>query len=272
MTSLPRSGTVRAARLLAEIGDARGRFPTAAVRQDPQRRLPVRRRQGTPRRPLRLRRRLPPREPLGRPALPTSPRPRGDHPHAVRIPARAWAHIIWRCRQDHTPDDPARHQALPGNPQPRSTGGLTQGNSSRGLLTPAPSPTERGESATDCHASPQHRPGQRLQQSFRWAAASRYSDACSPDTPREATQSSTPGALQPALHQFRGAAVQVVGPPFDVGEDVGDAGQVLQFVAAAVRGLSSSGTASGVSVRACWLFAVAATLCARAWWVLRSAR
>ena len=36
------------------------------------------------------------------------------------------------------------------------------------------------------------------------------------------------------------------------------------------RGLSSSGTASGV--RACWLLAVAATLCARAWWVLRSAR
>ncbi|HEX4059474.1 MAG TPA: transposase [Streptosporangiaceae bacterium] len=27
-TSLPRSGTVRAARLLAEMGDARGRFPT----------------------------------------------------------------------------------------------------------------------------------------------------------------------------------------------------------------------------------------------------
>jgi transposase len=27
-TSLPRSGTVRAARLLGEIGDARGRFPT----------------------------------------------------------------------------------------------------------------------------------------------------------------------------------------------------------------------------------------------------
>jgi transposase len=27
-TSLPRSGTVRAARLLAEIGDARGQFPT----------------------------------------------------------------------------------------------------------------------------------------------------------------------------------------------------------------------------------------------------
>jgi transposase len=30
-TSLPRSGTVRAARLLAEIGDARGRYPTPEV-------------------------------------------------------------------------------------------------------------------------------------------------------------------------------------------------------------------------------------------------
>ena len=30
-TSLPRSGRVRAARLLAEIGDARGRFPTAGA-------------------------------------------------------------------------------------------------------------------------------------------------------------------------------------------------------------------------------------------------
>jgi len=34
-TSLPRSGTVRAARLLAEIGDCRGRFPTPAWRPRP---------------------------------------------------------------------------------------------------------------------------------------------------------------------------------------------------------------------------------------------
>lgn len=35
-----------------------------------------------------------------------------DHPHAVRILARAWLHIIWRCWQDGTPYDPERHNAL----------------------------------------------------------------------------------------------------------------------------------------------------------------
>jgi len=60
VTSLPR--TVRAARLLAEIGDARGRFPTAqipgllrrrragdpTIRQDQVSRIPIRRRQTAP--------------------------------------------------------------------------------------------------------------------------------------------------------------------------------------------------------------------------------
>ena len=31
------------------------------------------------------------------------------HVHAVRILARAWLRVIWRCRQDHTPYGPARH-------------------------------------------------------------------------------------------------------------------------------------------------------------------
>ena len=31
------------------------------------------------------------------------------HPHAERILARTWTHIIWRCWQDHTPYDPTRH-------------------------------------------------------------------------------------------------------------------------------------------------------------------
>ncbi|MGH9023666.1 MAG: IS110 family transposase, partial [Acidimicrobiia bacterium] len=31
------------------------------------------------------------------------------HPHAERILARSWAHIIWRCWQDRTPYTPARH-------------------------------------------------------------------------------------------------------------------------------------------------------------------
>jgi hypothetical protein len=34
-----------------------------------------------------------------------------DHPHAVRILARAWARVIWRCWQDRTPYDPALHRA-----------------------------------------------------------------------------------------------------------------------------------------------------------------
>ncbi len=35
-----------------------------------------------------------------------------DHPHALRILGRAWPRIIWRLRQDSTPNDPARHGSL----------------------------------------------------------------------------------------------------------------------------------------------------------------
>ncbi len=35
-----------------------------------------------------------------------------DHPHAVRILARAWLFIIWHCWQDHAAYDPAHHHAL----------------------------------------------------------------------------------------------------------------------------------------------------------------
>jgi len=31
------------------------------------------------------------------------------HPHAVRILARAWIRVIWRCWQDHTAYQPTRH-------------------------------------------------------------------------------------------------------------------------------------------------------------------
>jgi len=41
-------------------------------------------------------------------------------------------------------------------------------------------------------------------------------------------------SLQPVLHQFGRAAVQFVRSAFDVGEHVGDPGQVLEFPAAAV--------------------------------------
>ena len=32
-----------------------------------------------------------------------------DHPHAVRVLARAWIRVIWRCWQDRVPYDPALH-------------------------------------------------------------------------------------------------------------------------------------------------------------------
>jgi transposase len=125
-TSLPRSGTVRAARLLAEIGDCRARFP------DPESLIclagaaPSTRRSGkheavtfrwAVNRELRdavcdfaadSRKSNPWAAHLYNQAI-----ARGkNHPHAVRILARAWLYLIWHCWQDHTPYDPARHGAL----------------------------------------------------------------------------------------------------------------------------------------------------------------
>ena len=125
-TSLPRSGTVRAARLLAEIGDARGRFPTRdsltclagvapSTRQSGKAKS-VTFRWGADKQ---LRDALCDFAGDSRSASPWAAHlydkaiARGcDHPHAVRILARAWAHVIWRCWQDHTPYDPAAHNSL----------------------------------------------------------------------------------------------------------------------------------------------------------------
>jgi transposase len=41
-----------------------------------------------------------------------------DHPHAVRILARAWIRVIWRCWHDGTPYDPAKHGAAAALNQP----------------------------------------------------------------------------------------------------------------------------------------------------------
>ena len=32
-----------------------------------------------------------------------------DHPHAVRVLARAWIRVLWRCWIDQVPYDPSRH-------------------------------------------------------------------------------------------------------------------------------------------------------------------
>ena len=35
-----------------------------------------------------------------------------DHTRAIRTVGRAWSRVLWRCWQDHTPYDPARHGGL----------------------------------------------------------------------------------------------------------------------------------------------------------------
>jgi transposase len=125
-TSLPRSGTVRAATLLAEIGDARGRFPTedalaAAAGVSPSTRASGRSRSvifryGCNRR---LRQALVDFADGSRKGSPWAQavyeraRARGArHAHAIRILARAWIRVIWRCWNDSTPYQPDRHGSL----------------------------------------------------------------------------------------------------------------------------------------------------------------
>jgi transposase len=125
-TSLPRSGTVRAARLLAEIGDCRARYPTpesliCAAGVAPSTRQSGKSKIVTFRWAADKQLRDAACDFAGdsRHASPWAARlyddatARGkDHPHAVRILARAWLYVIWHCWQDGTPYDPARHKAL----------------------------------------------------------------------------------------------------------------------------------------------------------------
>jgi transposase len=125
-TSLPRAGQVRAAALLAEIGDARGRYPTADALAAAAGACPVTFESGKHRAvgfryaaDAKLRRALTDLADDSRHANPWAAdiyaraRARGmRHPHAVRVLARAWTSVIWRCWQDHTTYDPARHGAL----------------------------------------------------------------------------------------------------------------------------------------------------------------
>jgi len=125
-TSLPRSGTVRAARLLSEIGDCRARFPTpeslsCLAGVSPSTRASGKSRQVGFRwacdKQLRdavtdfagdSRRANPWAQQLYQDA-----RNRGhDNAHAVRILARAWLYVIWHCWQDEVAYDPTKHHAL----------------------------------------------------------------------------------------------------------------------------------------------------------------
>lgn len=126
VTSLPRSGMLRAARLLAEIGDARGRFPTADSLACLAGVAPSTRQSGKVKAVTfrwsadnQLRDALCDFAGDSRHANPWAAdlyqraRDRGhDHPHAVRILGRAWTDIIWRCWQDRAAYNPDQHNAL----------------------------------------------------------------------------------------------------------------------------------------------------------------
>ncbi len=124
--SLPRVKTLRVARLIGEIGDARGKFPTAASLAALAGVAPSTRQSGKVKavtfrwgcnKQLRdalcdfagdSRHDNPWAADLYDNAI-----ARGhDHPHAVRILGRAWAHVIWRCWQDNLSYDPSQHGAL----------------------------------------------------------------------------------------------------------------------------------------------------------------
>jgi transposase len=125
-TSLPRSGRVRAARLLAEIGDCRAKFPTPASLACLAGVAPSTRQSGKIRAvgfrwacDKQLRDAVTDFAGDSRHANPWAAdlynraRTRGhDHAHAVRILARAWLYVIWHLWQDHTAYDPTKHNAL----------------------------------------------------------------------------------------------------------------------------------------------------------------
>jgi transposase len=125
LQSFPRSGGVNAAQILAELGEDRTRFPTDEQLAAEGGVAPVTRESGKHRQVAfrwacnkRLRQALTPFADHSRHASPwaasiyTAARRRGcDHPHAVRILARAWVRVLWRCWQDRRPYDVTLHRA-----------------------------------------------------------------------------------------------------------------------------------------------------------------
>jgi transposase len=121
----PRS-VVTAAELLSEIGDCRARYPTrdalaadagqAAVAVESGKRKTASFRWGCNKR---LRGAFCTLADSTRHWHPwaqdryAAARARGhEHPRALRTVGRAWCRIVWRCWQDRTPYDPARHRGL----------------------------------------------------------------------------------------------------------------------------------------------------------------
>jgi transposase len=124
-SNLPRSGTVRSASLLAEIGDCRERFPTDGALAALAGASPSTRQSGKMERAVfrwscnkKLRAAVMDfangsraGDPWAAAIYSQAIRRGCRHPHAVRVLARAWLRIIWRCWQDGVTFDPALHGA-----------------------------------------------------------------------------------------------------------------------------------------------------------------
>jgi transposase len=124
-TSLPRSGRINAAQMLAKWGDCREAYPEPDSVAMLGGLCPVTHASGKHRDVScrwacnkRMRKAITTFADNSRHASPWAADiyrravARGcDHPHAVRILARAWVRVIWRCWQDRRPYDPALHGA-----------------------------------------------------------------------------------------------------------------------------------------------------------------
>ncbi len=124
--SFPRAGQLNAAQIFTEIGDDRRRFTSAEHLAAEAGVAPVTYESGKRRGVAfrwacnkRLRKAVTIFADNSRRESPWAAdvyrraRARGcDHPHAVRILARAWIRVLWRCWQDRTPYNPASHGAL----------------------------------------------------------------------------------------------------------------------------------------------------------------
>jgi transposase len=122
--SFPRAGTICAAQILAELGDVRARFPSEHQLAAEAGVAPVTYQSGKSRGVgwrwacnKRLRAALTCMADNSRHQSPWAAdvyrraRARGcDHPHAIRILARAWTRVLWRAWTDRVPYDPGQHR------------------------------------------------------------------------------------------------------------------------------------------------------------------
>jgi len=137
LQSLPRSGQINAAQILAELGDDRARFTSADQLAAEGGVAPVTHASGKHRGVAfrwacnkRLRQALTTFADNSRhasawaAAVYTRARARGcDHAHAIRVLARAWVRILWRCWQDRRPYDVTLHRGAQPLLAPEPLGG-----------------------------------------------------------------------------------------------------------------------------------------------------